>query len=115
MELRRQFDLPQEDSLFLEECGYQWETIIDGAHWVLLHGFSSMHSGYNHQTVTAAIRIETGYPKATLDMVYFYPALARNDGQSIPCDTGHSGNRRQDVPEMVAPLHQQKSVDHRRA
>lgn len=84
MELRRQFDLPQEDSLFLEECGYQWETIIDGAHWVLLHGFSSMHSGYNHQTVTAAIRIETGYPKATLDMVYFYPALARNDGQSIP-------------------------------
>jgi hypothetical protein len=51
---------------------------------VLLHGLSAIHSGYNHQTVTAAIRIETGYPKAALNMVYFYPALARKDGQSIP-------------------------------
>jgi len=83
MGLRRQFDLPEEDRTFLDEYGCQWETIIDGSHWVLLHGFPTRHAGYNHQTVTAAIRIETGYPKAALNMVYFYPSLARNDGRSI--------------------------------
>jgi hypothetical protein len=34
-------------------------------------------------TVSAAIRIETGYPMAPLDMVFFHPALARVDGTQI--------------------------------
>ena len=34
-------------------------------------------------TVTVAIRIETGYPNTQLNMVYFYPALARVDGKPI--------------------------------
>ena len=34
-------------------------------------------------TVTAAIRIETGYPNTELNMVYFFPALARMDGKPI--------------------------------
>jgi hypothetical protein len=83
VELRRQFELPEEDRTFLDQYSCQWETIIDGSLWLLLHGFSTMHPGYTHQTVTAAIRIETGYPKAALDMVYFYPPLARKDGKSI--------------------------------
>ena len=29
------------------------------------------------------IRIETGYPTAELNMVYFFPALSRKDGQPI--------------------------------
>lgn len=84
MELRRQFELSEEDRAFLDEYGCQWETVIAGSRWVLLHGFSTMHSGYNHQTVTAAIRIETGYPKAALDMAYFCPVIARKDGRPIP-------------------------------
>jgi len=29
MEQRRQFDLLEEDEVFLEEYGFPWETIID--------------------------------------------------------------------------------------
>ncbi len=33
--------------------------------------------------VMVALRIETGYPDTQLDMVYFYPHLARCDRQPI--------------------------------
>lgn len=83
MKARRQFELPEEDRIFLNDYGCQWEAVIDASHWVLLHGFSTKHSGYNRDSVTAAIRIETGYPKVALDMVYFHPEIARKDGQPI--------------------------------
>lgn len=82
MALRRQFDLLREDVNFLEEYSLPWETIVDGSPWVLIHDFPT-HDGYNHAKVTAAIRLETGYPHAALDMVYFFPALARKDGKPI--------------------------------
>lgn len=50
--------------------------------WVLVHEFP-VPERYNVRTVTAAIRIETGYPIARLDMVYFHPALVRSDGKPI--------------------------------
>lgn len=76
MTQRRQFDLLEEDEAFLNDYGLPWETINDGSQWVLIHNLKT-HAGYNHQSVTAAIRLETGYPSAQLDMVYFHPALAR--------------------------------------
>ena len=82
MNLRRQFDLPPEDDEFLNHYGLPWETIVDGSPWVLIHDFPT-HAGYNHVTVTAAIRIETGYPNAELHMVYLFPALTRTDGKPI--------------------------------
>jgi len=82
MNLRRQFDLPEEDTKFLDDYTLPWEAIVDGSMWVLLHEFQTP-PGYNHAKVTAAIRIETGYPTAALDMVYFFPALSRKDGQPI--------------------------------
>lgn len=83
MTLRRQFDPLPEDEKFLKEYGLDWETIVDGSQcWILIHNFPT-HDGYNHRTVTAAIRIETGYPNAELNMVYFHPALARTDGKKI--------------------------------
>ena len=82
MSLRRQFALPPEDEEFLNHYALPWETIVDGSPWVLVHNFPT-HAGYNHATVTAAIRIETGYPNAELHMVYFFPALARTDGKPI--------------------------------
>lgn len=82
MNYRRQFDLPAEDEEFLSHYGSAWESIIDGSSWLLIHEFLT-HAGYNHPRVTAAIRIETGYPNAALDMVYFFPALARTDGRPI--------------------------------
>ena len=82
MPLRRQFDLFAEDTKFLDDYGLPWETIVDSGHWVLIHEFPAP-PGYNHAKVTAAIRIETGYPHTELNMVYFFPALARRDGQAI--------------------------------
>ena len=83
MSLRRQFDLPDDDVVFLNQYGCQWETIIDQSHWLFLHGFYTRHEGYNQERVIAAILIATGYPKAALDMVYFHPAITRKDGKSI--------------------------------
>lgn len=83
MEVRRQFDLLPQDRQFLDDYGLPWETIVDGSQWVLIHNFPTLHEGYNNETVTAAIRLETGYPMAALDMVYVHPALARKDGRSI--------------------------------
>ena len=83
MSLRRQFELSAEDRQFLDDYSCPWETISDGSQWVLLHDFSTQHSGYNHLCVIAAIRLESGYPKIPLDMVYFYPTLKRKDGKPI--------------------------------
>lgn len=80
MTLRREFDLLSDDRQFLDDYGLDWETIVDGSRWVLVHQFSSQHEGYNHTHVTIAIRLETGYPNTALDMVYVYPALVRRDG-----------------------------------
>ena len=81
--LRHHFELLAEDHQFLDAYGCPWETISDGSQWVLLHNFSTQDSRYNHQRVTVAIRLETGYPKTALDMAYFYPTLARKDGKQI--------------------------------
>lgn len=78
----REFFLPEEDDCFLADYGLDWHAILDGSRWVLLERFA-VPPGYNHAAVTAAIRIETGYPLAALDMVYFHPALARADGKPI--------------------------------
>ena len=80
--MRRQFDLLPEDEQLLNDYGLPWETVVDGSQWVLIHDFPT-HEGYNHKTVIAAIRLETGYPNTPLDMVYFHPALARNDSRPI--------------------------------
>ena len=83
MTLRHDFSLRSEDKTCLDELGVSWETIVDGSMWILIHNFPTRHPGYNHETVTAAILLETGYPDTALDMVYFHPPLARIDGKAI--------------------------------
>lgn len=81
--MRAQFQLPEDDVSFLCGLGLQWETVIsNGMQWLLIHGFP-VASGYTQETTTVAIKIETGYPRAPLDMAYFYPALVRQDGKCI--------------------------------
>lgn len=90
---RRQFYLPEEDVEFLEGQELGWDTVLDSSgSYVLIHDVP-VPEGYNHQTVTAAIRIESGYPQTQLDMVYLYPALLRSDGQQIGalCDQSIDG------------------------
>jgi hypothetical protein len=81
--MRREFVLPENDVDFLDNSGYKWETITDkGMQWVIIHDYT-VASGYHQQTVNIAIKIDTGYPRAQLDMAYFFPPLQRLDGKSI--------------------------------
>jgi hypothetical protein len=81
--MRRQFALPENDQAHLDAHGLPWETIIsNGGRWVLIHTFP-VPGGYNHSSVDIAVKIEPGYPDTQLDMVYFYPPLARLDGSPI--------------------------------
>lgn len=103
--MRRQFDLLPEDEQLLNDYGLPWETVVDGSQWVLIHDFPT-HEGYNHKTVIAAIRLETGYPNTPLDMVYFHPALARADGRAI---------RATEAVQQIAGLSYQRWSRHRTA
>jgi len=81
--MRRHFQLPEEDIIYLETLGLEWESIIDrGMHWVLIHNYP-VPFGYNVQATTIAIKIETGYPRTGLDMAYFNPPLSRLDRKPI--------------------------------
>ena len=81
--MKRQFQLPEQDVVYLEDLGLPWEAVNDGGmQWVLIHNFP-VPPGYNVTDVSVAVKIETGYPRAQLDMAYFFPALIRLDGKGI--------------------------------
>lgn len=80
---RREFDLSDEDQGFLETLGLPWETIRErGQLWVLIHNYQ-LPLGYAQKVVSIAINIPSSYPRAQLDMVYFYPSISRKDGHRI--------------------------------
>lgn len=81
---RRDFKLSDQDEQFLQSYELPWEAILAGSPWVLIHEFATP-KGYNERKVTAAIRMETGYPHSELNMVYFFPGLSRMDGRPIGC------------------------------
>jgi len=95
-ELRREFDLPEEDEDYLNARGLPWETAVlveQGARglWLFVHAFP-LRAGYALAndpeskpvaTTTLGIRL-TGYPGGALDMAYFHPPLKRVDGRPIP-------------------------------
>lgn len=79
---RRQFDLLEEDTEYLDARGHRWETLREGnVLWLLVHGWT-VPPGYNVPTVSVALRL-TGYPSGALDMAWFSPALSRTDGVPI--------------------------------
>jgi hypothetical protein len=80
---RREFDLPAEDRDWLEGLGLGYDLIAAGGVLrVVLHVWP-VPQGYNLSEISANVRIEPGYPDAQIDMVYFYPHLARADGRPI--------------------------------
>lgn len=81
--MRRQFDLPESDLLYLGGTGLDWETIIErNQQWLLIHDRPT-HDGYRPSTATTAIRIVPGYPDSPLDMVWFHPGLVASNGKQI--------------------------------
>ena len=84
MTMRRELQLPPDDFAYLEDNHPGWEIFREGAvSWLLLPEYT-VPEGYEHKTVTVALRIEAGYPDTQIDMVYFSPGLKRTDGESIP-------------------------------
>ncbi|MBL7789355.1 MAG: hypothetical protein JNL75_05920 [Chitinophagales bacterium] len=95
--MKRDFILPEEDKIFLDNLGLSWETVNDlGMQWVIIHDYP-VAQGYNHQKVSVALKIETGYPRTPLDMAYFFPMLQRLDGKAINaiCDQQIDGKQYQ--------------------
>ena len=83
-DVRRQFELPDADREFLDErMRRPWEAVVERAgRWVILHEYPAPN-GYNHATVNAALQLPASYPDTQIDMVYFWPHLARTDGRAI--------------------------------
>jgi hypothetical protein len=81
--MRREFALPQEDLEWLESCGRPFELVKENQVLRVVLDQYPVPAGYNLGTVKANVRIDAGYPDAQIDMVYFYPALARSDGRPI--------------------------------
>ena len=65
------------------------------------------------RAVTAAIRIETGYPNTELNMVYFFPALARADGKPIGATEAPQPLDGKNLPALVPPPHGREPVEDR--
>ncbi|MBK6940903.1 MAG: multiubiquitin domain-containing protein [Planctomycetes bacterium] len=88
IEIRRHFELPEEDVQALDSLGLPWETVNDdGRRIVLVHEFHT-DSRYDHAKVLAALQLSAGYADTQIDMVYFWPPLARLDGRPIPATDG---------------------------
>src|SRR5438067_2303647 len=82
-EFRRQFQLPEDDSAFLERTQLRWEAVIEAGVRRLIIRDYPVPEGYNVPRVNLNFRIEAGYPDAQIDMVYFEPHLSRRDGKPI--------------------------------
>jgi hypothetical protein len=80
---RRDFTLLDEDEAYLESLDLSWEAAnLSGALWVFIHDYP-LPDYYNVSKAILGIRMTPGYPTTQLDMVYFFPALSRKDGQQI--------------------------------
>lgn len=81
--LRREFRLPAADDQYLDALGLSWETVKDaGQLWLLIHEWK-IPGGYSARAVRLALQIPGGYSDCQIDMVYFFPALARADRRPI--------------------------------
>jgi len=81
--MRRAFQMPEEDEECLAACGRPWEAITEGpAKWLIFPDYP-IPQGYNHQSVTAAVRVPPSYPDDQIDMIYFHPPLALTTGKPI--------------------------------
>ncbi len=80
---RKTFSLPAEDEEFLNNKGLHWETLSqNGLKWLIIYDYP-VPVGYNRELVEVALLIPPAYAAAEIDMVYFYPALARTTGRPI--------------------------------
>ncbi len=81
--MRREFDLSESDTEYLDGLGLDWETIVEGKQqWLLIHERPT-NDVYNPPAATTALHIVPGYPDNQLDMVWFSPPLALKSGKKV--------------------------------
>ncbi|MCA8063630.1 multiubiquitin domain-containing protein [Burkholderia sp. AU38729] len=80
--VRADFTVMEEDAEFLNSKGYAWEAVASDAKRIVVRGFEPP-PGFTPAKVDMFVILPQGYPDTQIDMVYFYPALARNDGKQI--------------------------------
>ena len=87
---RRDFALPSEDAEWLDCLDHKYELVHEnGVLRVVINGWPAP-AGYQQDAVDIHVRIEPGYPDSQIDMVYFYPPLARLDGKPIAAASDES-------------------------
>lgn len=80
---RRQFDLPAQDTSFLDSTGLRWETVKEGnVMRVIIYGYP-IPKGYDVASADIYVRLSDQYPDNELDMIYVSPALSLKCGQTI--------------------------------
>jgi hypothetical protein len=81
---RRDFALGEADADSLDAMKLHWSTITEpgGTLFLVIEGWK-IPPGYNVTEATLALVIPRGYPDTQVDMAYFSPALARQDGKGI--------------------------------
>ncbi|MDB5584492.1 MAG: Multiubiquitin [Bradyrhizobium sp.] len=80
---RREFQLPEEDTAFLDSLGLRWEAIrVENQLWVVIRDWRTPE-GFTPEKVDIAFDV-TSYPAGVIDMAYFAPAIARENGADIP-------------------------------
>ena len=68
--------LPERDSTFLAERGFEWECVPDnGGQCVVVKGFDVSGGGFAPVKTDLMIRIPPQYPMAPLDMWYCSPPI----------------------------------------
>jgi len=83
MENKRDFNLPENDILYLDSTSYTWRAITSlGMQWLIIDNYP-ITKGFNVNKASIALKIETGYPRLQIDMAYFSPALQLSNGKSI--------------------------------
>lgn len=75
--------LTDDDRASLDRLGFAWSAAPEGG-WlsVVVSGWP-LPSGYDRADTDLLMRIPPGYPDMPLDMWYFSPAVAREDGVEI--------------------------------
>ncbi len=83
-ERRQEFKLPEGDTDYLDTLSLRWEAVRDPSNrMVLIIEGWRIPDGYTVTSATLALVIPQGYPDTQIDMVYFSPALNRQDGRPI--------------------------------
>lgn len=81
---RRDFSLLAKDAAFLDNMGYEWDTINDGRRWIVVRNYP-LPSGYQVASCALAVEMPSGYPTSEIDMFYCDPPLRLPTGREPDC------------------------------